>query len=212
MTTNRLTLALLAGCCFAMPAAAQDLVISNARILDGTGAVIERGTVVVRDGRIASRRRERLGRCGQRRAHRRRRAHRDAGIHRRAPPHHPGRPGALARRAVGRQHARVPRSRLHDGLFGHRSARPDPRAAPPHGKRRDRRTAHRLRGARAVVARSARRRRCRSRAHRPGARRESSRRDGARHSARGYAGRRARGRRTRRRRDQDADHRDARRP
>ena len=51
---NRLTLALLAGCCFAMPGAAQDLVISNARILDGTGAAIERGTVVVREGRIAS--------------------------------------------------------------------------------------------------------------------------------------------------------------
>ena len=30
-------LALLAGCCLALPAAAQDLVISNARILDGAG-------------------------------------------------------------------------------------------------------------------------------------------------------------------------------
>ena len=35
-------------------AAAQNLVITNARILDGKGAVIERGTVVVRDGTIAS--------------------------------------------------------------------------------------------------------------------------------------------------------------
>ena len=43
--------ALLAG---AVPAAAQNLVITNARILDGTGKVIERGAVVVRDGRIAS--------------------------------------------------------------------------------------------------------------------------------------------------------------
>jgi imidazolonepropionase-like amidohydrolase len=52
MTTNRHALALLAGCTV-LPAAAQDLVIENARILDGTGAVVERGTVVVRDGRIA---------------------------------------------------------------------------------------------------------------------------------------------------------------
>src|SRR5687767_1495017 len=33
---------------------AQNLTISNARILDGTGRVIERGVVVVRDGKIAS--------------------------------------------------------------------------------------------------------------------------------------------------------------
>ena len=32
----------------------QDLVIVNGRILDGTGKVIDRGTVVVRDGKIAS--------------------------------------------------------------------------------------------------------------------------------------------------------------
>src|SRR5689334_17552244 len=38
-----------AGC-----ANAQNLTITNARILDGTGRVIERGTVVVRDGKIAS--------------------------------------------------------------------------------------------------------------------------------------------------------------
>ena len=35
-------------------AAAQNLVITNARILDGTGRVIERGSVVVRDGKIVS--------------------------------------------------------------------------------------------------------------------------------------------------------------
>lgn len=35
-------------------AAAQGLVITNARIFDGKGGVIERGTVVVRDGKIAS--------------------------------------------------------------------------------------------------------------------------------------------------------------
>jgi imidazolonepropionase-like amidohydrolase len=33
---------------------AQDLTITNGRVLDGTGAVVERGTVVVRDGRIVS--------------------------------------------------------------------------------------------------------------------------------------------------------------
>jgi len=33
---------------------AQDLVISNARILDGTGGVIEQGSIVVSDGRIVS--------------------------------------------------------------------------------------------------------------------------------------------------------------
>ena len=33
---------------------AQNLTITNARILDGTGKVIDRGAVVVRDGKIAS--------------------------------------------------------------------------------------------------------------------------------------------------------------
>jgi imidazolonepropionase-like amidohydrolase len=47
-------LALVAACCLAAPVAAQDLVISNARILDGAGNAIERGTVVVREGRISS--------------------------------------------------------------------------------------------------------------------------------------------------------------
>ena len=41
-------------CCNWMPAAAQDLVITNARILDGTGTDIDRGTIVVRGGRIVS--------------------------------------------------------------------------------------------------------------------------------------------------------------
>src|SRR5688572_19109403 len=35
-------------------ALAQDLVITNARILDGTGRVIDRGSVVITAGRIAS--------------------------------------------------------------------------------------------------------------------------------------------------------------
>ena len=38
----------------ALGASAQNLVITNARVLDGTGKVIDRGTVVVRDGKIAS--------------------------------------------------------------------------------------------------------------------------------------------------------------
>ena len=36
------------------PAAAQDLVIVNARILDGKGGVIDRGSVVVQGGKIVS--------------------------------------------------------------------------------------------------------------------------------------------------------------
>lgn len=38
----------------AAPATAQNLVVSNARVVDGTGRVIERGHVIVRDGKIAS--------------------------------------------------------------------------------------------------------------------------------------------------------------
>ena len=34
--------------------AAQDLIVSNARIVDGKGGVIERGSVVVQDGKIVS--------------------------------------------------------------------------------------------------------------------------------------------------------------
>lgn len=40
--------------CLPIAAGAQNLVITNARVLDGTGRVIERGVVVVRDGKIAS--------------------------------------------------------------------------------------------------------------------------------------------------------------
>ncbi len=47
-------LALVAACGFALPTVAQDLVIENARILDGTGNAIERGAVVVRAGRITA--------------------------------------------------------------------------------------------------------------------------------------------------------------
>jgi imidazolonepropionase-like amidohydrolase len=47
-------LAVLAGAGLARDGAAQDLVITNARILDGAGRVIDRGSVVVRAGKIAS--------------------------------------------------------------------------------------------------------------------------------------------------------------
>jgi imidazolonepropionase-like amidohydrolase len=53
-TKTRAGLALLAVSTLALPAAAQDLLISNTRILDGTGNVIERGSIVVRGGRIAT--------------------------------------------------------------------------------------------------------------------------------------------------------------
>jgi imidazolonepropionase-like amidohydrolase len=47
-------LAVLTAACLAPFAAAQDLVITNARILDGNGGEIERGTIVVTAGRIAA--------------------------------------------------------------------------------------------------------------------------------------------------------------
>ena len=40
--------------CFWSPASPQDLIITNARIIDGTGKVIEQGSVVVEAGRITS--------------------------------------------------------------------------------------------------------------------------------------------------------------
>lgn len=50
--------------CLAVNAAGQDLVIDNARIMDGTGRVIERGALVIEDGRIASVSVTPLGRAG----------------------------------------------------------------------------------------------------------------------------------------------------
>jgi imidazolonepropionase-like amidohydrolase len=47
-------LSVLAIAGWAPQAAAQNLVITNARILDGVGGVIERGSIVVRDGKIVS--------------------------------------------------------------------------------------------------------------------------------------------------------------
>ena len=45
---------LLLACVAPLPVAAQNLVISNARIIVGNGSVIESGSLVVRDGRIVS--------------------------------------------------------------------------------------------------------------------------------------------------------------
>jgi imidazolonepropionase-like amidohydrolase len=50
--TLAITLAVLIG--LIRPAAAQDVVITNARVIVGNGQVIERGSIVVRNGRIAS--------------------------------------------------------------------------------------------------------------------------------------------------------------
>ncbi|HZM58274.1 MAG TPA: amidohydrolase family protein [Vicinamibacterales bacterium] len=49
-----ITLAFVCIVFWADPLAAQDLVIANARIIVGTGQVIEQGTIVVKGGRIAS--------------------------------------------------------------------------------------------------------------------------------------------------------------
>jgi imidazolonepropionase-like amidohydrolase len=54
MTTMMRGLFLVALVLASSPAAAQDLLIRNARIIDGTGRVIENGSVLVDDGRIFS--------------------------------------------------------------------------------------------------------------------------------------------------------------
>ena len=53
-TITALSLSLAASLALAGSAAAQDLVIANARIVAGPGRVIEQGAVVIKDGRIAS--------------------------------------------------------------------------------------------------------------------------------------------------------------
>src|ERR1043165_651591 len=49
-----LCLSLVAGIASAQRQAGQNLVIANARIIDGNGGVISRGSIVIRNGRIAS--------------------------------------------------------------------------------------------------------------------------------------------------------------
>ncbi len=108
----------------AAAANAQDLVITNGRILDGTGQVIERGSVVVRDGKIVSVSAGAPSR--ERRAHDRRgRQDRDAGIDRRASPHRSRRRCAVARDARTAAAPGVPRRGLHDRALRDRSAAGD---------------------------------------------------------------------------------------
>src|SRR5262245_22749787 len=52
--THSVWIAAAAALAITCSAHAQNLTITNARILDGTGKVIERGSVVVRDGKIMS--------------------------------------------------------------------------------------------------------------------------------------------------------------
>ena len=86
-----LSLALLLLLCGITSAAAQDLVITNVRVIVGNGTVINQGTIVVRGGRISSvspgRRR---GRTGARSDDRRARRDGAAGIHRRPSPREHG--------------------------------------------------------------------------------------------------------------------------
>ncbi|MBN1238737.1 MAG: amidohydrolase family protein [Gammaproteobacteria bacterium] len=54
MTALSTSIGILLACLACAQAAAQDLVITNARIIDGNGGVIDNGTVMIADGRIAS--------------------------------------------------------------------------------------------------------------------------------------------------------------
>ena len=109
---------------------AQDLTITNARIVDGTGRVIERGSIVIRGGMIESvaagapsATAGRASRC--------RRQDRDAGLHRRAPPSRHGRRGTWLADTAPQAAARLPRRRLHDRAVRDRSAA-DHRSETPH--------------------------------------------------------------------------------
>jgi imidazolonepropionase-like amidohydrolase len=53
-TSTAVASALLVACLSAAPAHAQNLVVANARIVVGNGTVIERGSIVIRDGKIAA--------------------------------------------------------------------------------------------------------------------------------------------------------------
>ena len=111
---------------------AQNLTITNARILDGTGRVIERGSVVVRDGKIASvrpRRRPPPADHDQRQ-----RQDRDAGTDRRAPPHRDRQRRGLARTARATANPGVSRSGLHYRARCDRSAAGDRGAETDRGR------------------------------------------------------------------------------
>ena len=97
------------------PLSAQDLTITNARIIGPDGSVIERGSIVVRGGKIVS------AAAGapsstSRQGHRRQRHDGDARLHRRASAHQhrAQREGADAGAARGR---------LHDHPLGRRASR-----------------------------------------------------------------------------------------
>ena len=66
---------------------AQDIVVVNARILDGKGGVIERGSVVVRGGKIVSVAAGPAAKVSGVADDRRAGSNADAGIHRRASSH-----------------------------------------------------------------------------------------------------------------------------
>ena len=53
-TSMSAAIALLFNASVSVTASAQNLVITNARVIVGNGQVIERGSIVVRNGRIAS--------------------------------------------------------------------------------------------------------------------------------------------------------------
>ena len=113
---------------------AQDLTITNARIIVANGSVIERGSIVVRGGKNRFRRRRSPCRAAGT-DHRRQRHDRHAGIHRCAPAHQyrTQREGADAGAA---------RSRLHDDPFRRRSGGRKHHAAGSHRKGVDQRAAH----------------------------------------------------------------------
>ena len=116
------------------PLSAQDLTITNARIVVANGTVIERGSIVVRGGKIVSvAAGAPAAAAGQ--DHRRQRHDRDARVHRCAPAHQyrTQREGADAGAA---------RSRLHDHSVRRRSGGRQHHAPGSHREGRHQRTAH----------------------------------------------------------------------
>ena len=115
MPMNRLAIvaAALCGLLSCSPdLAAQNLVITNARIVTGAGTVIERGSIVVRDGRIVS---VAAGAAtGQGQTDRCARHDGVARLHRCPPAHHERQRRPVVQGTVDRPDAGVPRSRVHD--------------------------------------------------------------------------------------------------
>ena len=105
--------------CVPRDLAAQNLVITNARIITGAGAVIDRGSVVVRDGRIVS------VAAGSRHCpgarYRCARYDRVARLHRCPSAHHERQRRPVAQGTICRPDAGVPRGRVHDADVRRRS-------------------------------------------------------------------------------------------